>query len=95
MQHSFAAGHAQSGFCPELRTIFYRLASYSNIAVHLVFVEDGPGRPTDKRNKKVLTASHWMTNATREFAAVCGFDWHTVSSKFENYTLSSANPYVR
>ncbi|TCD65483.1 hypothetical protein EIP91_002567 [Steccherinum ochraceum] len=82
-QARFAAGHLQSGYCPEVRGLFLRLAIYFNLAVHLVLVEDGSQRPAYKREKEVRTCPHWLTEAAREISESMGFTWHVAPGEAE------------
>lgn len=66
--------HAQAGENPELRTLFYRLAYLARLpCLTAVFVFDGPGRPTRKRNKQVIKSEHSLACAFREFIEAFGF----------------------
>ncbi|KAF8440776.1 PIN domain-like protein, partial [Boletus edulis BED1] len=70
---AFRHNHAGAGRNPELRTLFYRLASFLNIPVHAIFVFDGPSRPHVKRNKQVRAIPHWLATIFQEMLAVFGF----------------------
>ena len=75
VQKSFAIGHAQTGENPELRAIFHRLAILAEQPMHLIFVADGPSRPSVKRGRKVGTNPHWLTEVVRKFVSAFGFAW--------------------
>ena len=78
-QATFRYNHAQSGAHPELRTIFYRLCHLLQLPVSILFVFDGSGRPSTKRNKQVRSREHWLTNDTRDLLDAFGYSWYTVS----------------
>ncbi|KAG6327633.1 hypothetical protein ID866_11456, partial [Astraeus odoratus] len=61
---------------PELRTIFFRLATISRMLVQAHFVFDGPSRPKVKRGGIAKTAPHFPMQHFRELIAAFGFSWH-------------------
>ena len=71
--------HAQMGENPELRALFYRLANLLRMCVIPVFIFDGPGRPSRKRGKIVLSKEHWLTMRFKEFIEAFGFFSHDVN----------------
>ncbi|OSD07359.1 hypothetical protein PYCCODRAFT_602836 [Trametes coccinea BRFM310] len=83
LQQTFAAGHAQSGENPELRTFFYRLAMLAERPLHIIFVNDGPSKPAIKRGKRVKLAPHWLTEGMRRYVDAFGFAWFDVKAEAE------------
>ncbi|RDB19153.1 Flap endonuclease GEN 1 [Hypsizygus marmoreus] len=75
--------HSRAGQNPELRTLFQRLSILSRIPVSLVFVFDGPARPTSKCNKHVYSTPHWLTSYFREFIEAFGFYVHDAPGEAE------------
>ncbi|KAJ7366949.1 PIN domain-like protein [Mycena albidolilacea] len=75
--------HAQMGRNPELRALFYKLASLSDAQVIAVFVFDGPHRPSTKRNKKVLRHPHWLVEEFTELIELFGFYFYTAPGEGE------------
>ncbi|KAF8135375.1 hypothetical protein K438DRAFT_1786890 [Mycena galopus ATCC 62051] len=57
--------HAQAGRSPELRTLFYKLVALHDAGAIVVFVFDGPDRPSIKRNKKVKAQPHWLGKSSK------------------------------
>jgi holliday junction resolvase YEN1 len=78
-QAVFLRHHSQAGENPELRTLFFRLARLLRVPVTVVFVFDGPIRPSMKRGKSVATKSHWLTSSFQELITAFGFHRHNVS----------------
>ncbi|GBE83358.1 hypothetical protein SCP_0504060 [Sparassis crispa] len=74
LQEQFAAGHANSGENPELRSLFHRLARLLKLPVRPLFVFDGPGRPAHKRSRKVIRM-HWMVGNTQKLLDTFGYEW--------------------
>lgn len=70
--------HARRGENPELRTIFHKLARLSSLPINAVFIFDGPQCPAEKRNKKVVQGTHFLTNGLRNLAEAFGFTTLTV-----------------
>jgi len=79
----FLFGHSNAGENPELRTLFYRLARLSRMAVSVVFVFDGNGRPPFKRGRKVFTRTHWLAPAFKNFVSAFGFGIHQAPGEAE------------
>ncbi|PIL35718.1 hypothetical protein GSI_02470 [Ganoderma sinense ZZ0214-1] len=71
----FQRAHAQAGQNPELRTFYYRLVDLFVRPVAVVFVVDGPGRPTIKRGTRVIPKPHWLTAGAKDLVDAFGFDW--------------------
>jgi XPG I-region len=78
-QFGFRIGHAQAGENPELRCLFYKLASFLKVPVTPLFVFDGPSRPGSKRGKRVIAKPHWLTKPFQELLEAFGFPYYTVS----------------
>ena len=72
--------HYQVGENPELRAIFYRLARFRKLPIHLVFVFDGEGRPSIKRGINVCTKAHALASSFQEMITSYGYDFHIVST---------------
>jgi Holliday junction resolvase YEN1 len=78
-QFSFRTGHAQAGENPELRSLFYKLASLLKLPIMPIFVFDGPDRPSVKRGVNVVTKPNWLTKPLQEVISAFGFQFYTVS----------------
>ena len=51
------------------------------MAINLVIVFDGPGRPSCKRSTRVITdRAHFLTNGLRSLAEAFGFVTYVVST---------------
>jgi hypothetical protein len=70
--------HLHAGQNPELRVLFYRLASLSRLPISAIFVFDGDHRPKTKRGKAVRTSPHWLTTSFKKLVEAFGFHCHTV-----------------
>ncbi|KAJ7847157.1 hypothetical protein B0H14DRAFT_3677030 [Mycena olivaceomarginata] len=68
---------------PELRALFYKLASLSDAQVITVFVFDGQHRPSTIRNKKVLRHPHWLVEEFTELIELFGFYFYTALGEGE------------
>ena len=77
----FTYNHAGVGESPEIRTIFYRLVTVSQMLLHAHFVFDSPQRPKLKRGKHVKSAPHFLTRRFQELISAFGFTWHEVSRR--------------
>jgi len=55
-------------------------AKLMNYPFLLLFIFDGPKRPSIKRGKKVKGEAHWLTYGTKRMVEAFGFEWRTVSS---------------
>ncbi|EDR05078.1 uncharacterized protein LACBIDRAFT_303869 [Laccaria bicolor S238N-H82] len=75
--------HYQAGENPELRTLFYRLARFRKLPIHLVFVFDGEHRPSIKRGVNVCTKAHALTSSFQEFIEQYGYSFHTAPAEAE------------
>ena len=75
---AFTHNHAGAGASPEMRTIFYRLVTVSQMLLHAHFVFDGPRRPKLKRGMHVKSAPHFLTRHFQELISAFGFTWHEV-----------------
>ncbi|TFY54616.1 hypothetical protein EVJ58_g8753 [Rhodofomes roseus] len=82
-QSVFKFGHAQAGENPELRTLFYRLCRLFELPVDVLFVFDGPGRPSRKRGMVVKTANHWITSSFKDLIEAFGFSWQMAPGEAE------------
>ena len=78
LQYAFKA-HLQAGENPELRTWCYKLHRLLEIPAHVLFVFDGPHRPSRKRNVKVRPVPAKLMGAFRDLIEAYGFQWHVVS----------------
>ena len=74
--------HYQVGENPELRILFYRIACFRKLPIHLVFVFDGENRPALKRGINVRVKAHALTNSFQELIEQYGYSSHTVESTF-------------
>ena len=74
--------HYQVGENPELRVLFYRIARFRKLPIHLVFVFDGENRPALKRGINVRVKAHALTNSFQELIEQYGYSSHTVESIF-------------
>ncbi|KAI7847382.1 PIN domain-like protein [Circinella umbellata] len=52
---TFQASSSKGGRSPELRLMFYRFCRLQELGVRAVFVFDGPGRPSWKRDREINT----------------------------------------
>ncbi|KAF8130008.1 PIN domain-like protein [Mycena galopus ATCC 62051] len=75
--------HAQAGRSPELRTLFYKLVALHDAGAIVVFVFDGPDRPSIKRNKKVKAQPHWLVEEFQELIELFGFYSYTAPGEGE------------
>jgi Holliday junction resolvase YEN1 len=71
--------HAQMGRNPEVRALFFKLASLIDTGVNAVFVFDGPNKPKVKRNKRVIAKPHWLVAEFREMITLFGFHSYIVT----------------
>ncbi|PIL25797.1 hypothetical protein GSI_11547 [Ganoderma sinense ZZ0214-1] len=71
----FQYAHAQAGQNPELRAFYYHLVDLFTRPIAVVFVTDGPDRPTVKRGTKVIKTPHWMTTSAKDLVDAFGFEW--------------------
>ena len=74
--------HYQVGENPELRTLFYHIACFRKLPIHLVFVFDGENHPAMKRGVNVCVKAHALTNSFQELIEQYGYSSHTVESVF-------------
>lgn len=75
--------HYQAGENPELRSLFYRLARFRKLPIHLVFVFDGEHRPSIKRGVNVCTKAHALTSSFQELIEQYGYSFHTAPAEAE------------
>jgi Holliday junction resolvase YEN1 len=64
----------------ELQVLFYRLVRLLHYPIELIFVFDGPMRPSVKRGHDVLKGTHWLTREMQELLNTFGIPWYTVSA---------------
>jgi len=79
---TFAKGGPDSnrGENPELRLLFYRVASMAKLPILPLFVFDGRERPKVKRGSKMgKTGSHNLTDSLKKLLDVFGMEWRMVS----------------
>ena len=76
----FRHNHAGVGSSPELRALFYRLATILAMSIHAFFVFDGRARPNLKRSTCVHRKSHWLVRPFQELLNAFGFSWCEVSA---------------
>ncbi|KAJ7226354.1 PIN domain-like protein, partial [Mycena haematopus] len=69
--------HAQIGKNPELKALFYKLASLNQAGIIAVFVFDGPNKPSIKRGKHVKAKPHWLVAEFTKLIGLFGFHYHT------------------
>jgi Holliday junction resolvase YEN1 len=79
--------HAQAGENPELKVLFNRLCRLVLLPINVIFVFDGPQRPSIKRGKRVAVKAHWLIEGFKSFILAFGFHAHTVSGVFAFDTL--------
>ncbi|KAJ6601714.1 PIN domain-like protein, partial [Mycena vulgaris] len=63
----------KAGPNPQLRVLYYRLVGLLTLPLRVVFVFDGPDRPEFKRDIRVLTHSHWLTQQFCELVRQFGY----------------------
>jgi Holliday junction resolvase YEN1 len=71
-------GNAKAGPNPQLRVLYYRLVGLLTLPLRVVFVFDGPDRPKFKRDTRVLTHGHWLTEQFCELVGQFGYHCHKV-----------------
>ncbi|TFK83441.1 hypothetical protein K466DRAFT_665841 [Polyporus arcularius HHB13444] len=79
----YSRGHVQAGENPELRGFFYRLAKLAEQPVHLIFVADGPRRPSQKRGNRVKKTPNWMMDRMEKLVKAFGFGWLVAAGEAE------------
>lgn len=89
--------HSQAGENPELRAFFYQLCEFSKAPITLVFVFDGPGRPSIKRGKKVKTKPLWLIEHVKKVIKAFGYYFHMVCSfpDLSNQSLTNRRLQVK
>lgn len=70
--------HTQRGNSPQLQYLFTKLCRLLGTAVTLVFVFDGPGRPTFKRGHTVINRNLWHIQHAKTIIEALGCHWHDV-----------------
>ncbi|KAJ7490771.1 PIN domain-like protein [Mycena latifolia] len=73
--------NAQAGPNPQLRALFYRLATLLQLPIRVIFVFDGPARPQFKRNTRVVTDGHRLTTQFRELIQDFGYHSYTAPAE--------------
>ena len=81
----FRYHHAGAGQNPELRVLFYRLATILAMPAHAFFVFDGPARPQVKQGRQVRGRTHWLACHFQELLNTFGFQWHEVRHGFHDH----------
>ncbi|KAJ7093743.1 PIN domain-like protein [Mycena epipterygia] len=80
-ERAVTPSNAQRGPNPQLRVLFYRLATLLELPIRVVFVFDGPARPEFKRGTRVLTHGHWLTDQFRELIRHFGYHSYTAPAE--------------
>jgi Holliday junction resolvase YEN1 len=82
---AFAKGPDNSrGANPELRLLFFRVASLSKLPLLPLFVFDGLERPKVKRGSKLGKAgSHGLTDGFKKLLDVFGMEWRMVRTHWQ------------
>ena len=74
--------HYQVGKNPELHTLFYHIAHFCKLPIHLVFVFNGENCPAMKQGVNICVKAHTLTNSFKELIEQYGYSSHTVESIF-------------
>jgi holliday junction resolvase YEN1 len=76
----FHSEWGRGGENPQLRTIMFRIVKLLNSPFLPLFVFDGPGRPEEKRGKKVQKSRPpALILGIKRLITVFGLEWRTVS----------------
>ena len=82
----FHSEWGREGENPQLRTLLFRCVKLMNSPFLPLFVFDGPGRPSEKRGRKINNRKpHSLVEGMKRIISALGFEWRTVSSR--DYTL--------
>ncbi|KAI6138177.1 PIN domain-like protein [Pisolithus tinctorius] len=81
----FSWRQAGTGRSHEIRTIFHRLSSISQMPLHPYFVFDGPDCPQLKRGKDIVCTRYppLLVQRFQELLTAFGFNWHTAPGEAE------------
>lgn len=71
------------GANPAIRTLFYRLVRLLGLAIHPIFVFDGPNKPTFKRNKRSGRGDGVATAMAKRVIRLFGFTIHDAPGEAE------------
>lgn len=71
------------GANPAIRTLFYRLVRLLGLAIHPIFVFDGPKKPAFKRNKRSGRADGVATAMAKRLIRLFGFAYHEAPGEAE------------
>lgn len=71
------------GSNPAIRTLFYRLVRLLGLAIHPIFVFDGPNKPTFKRNKRSGRGDGVATAMAKRLIRLFGFAIHDAPGEAE------------
>lgn len=71
------------GSNPAIRTLFYRLARLSSLAIEPVFVFDGPRKPGFKRNKRSIQGDRTSAALAKRLINLFGFIAHDAPGEAE------------
>ena len=78
----------REGENPQLRTLLFRLVRLMNSPFLPLFVFDGPGRPSEKRGKKINRSKpHSLVDGMKRLIVAFGFEWRTVCHHFSTHIL--------
>jgi Holliday junction resolvase YEN1 len=76
----FHSKWGREGENPQLRTILFRIVKLINSPFLPLFVFDGPGRPNEKRGKKVQKCREpALVEGIKRLITAFGLEWRTVS----------------
>jgi Holliday junction resolvase YEN1 len=76
----FHSEWGREGENPQLRTIMFRIVKLVNSPFLPLFVFDGPGRPSEKRGKKVhKRRAPALVEGIKRLITAFGLEWRTVS----------------
>jgi hypothetical protein len=76
----FHSEWSREGENPQLRNLLFRLIKLLNSPFLPLFVFDGPGRPSEKRGKKINRSKpHGLVDGLKRLIVAFGFEWRTVS----------------
>ncbi|KAK3906459.1 hypothetical protein C8A05DRAFT_40732 [Staphylotrichum tortipilum] len=81
----FQVQAGKGGTNPAIRTLFYRLLRLLSLAIHPIFVFDGPNKPTFKRNKRTSkrNADEVGSSMAKRLIRLFGFTSHNAPGEAE------------
>ncbi|KAL2265158.1 hypothetical protein VTJ83DRAFT_6258 [Remersonia thermophila] len=80
----FQVQAARGGSNPAIRTLFYRLVRLLGLAIHPIFVFDGPHKPAFKRNKRSSGRGDMVSTAmAKRLIRLFGFAMHDAPGEAE------------